>query len=130
MRGLVVILPAVFTYWIANYNNRSPTPIDGAWRVEEVQGVTDTTWMPRRIYFERNRAYMSVFAYADSSKTHHFEVGEDEQVLEIWEQWLHKDEKVFSGEYDLRGDELELRGTFEAASEPVRVELVRLHGGT
>ena len=131
VRALVVLLPAAFTYWIANYNNRSPTPIDGAWRVEEVEGVADTTThFPSRIYFERNRAYMSVFAYADSSRTHHFEVNEDEKVLEIWEQWLRKGDKVFSGEYDLTENRLELRGTLEVASVPVRVELVRIDDGT
>ena len=96
-----------------------------------MQGVADTTaHFPNRIYFERNRAYMSVFAYADSSRTHHFEVNEEEGALNIWKQWLRKGDKVFSGEYDLTENRLELRGTFEAASEPVRVELVRIDDGT
>ena len=130
IRALVVVLPAVFTYWVANYNNRRPTVIDGAWRVAEVQGISNTTLVPDRIYFERNRAYMSVFAYADSSRTHHFEVDEGERALEIWNQWLRKGDKVFSGTYDLKQDRLELRGTFEIASDSVRLELVRVEGST
>lgn len=125
-RGLIVLYPAVFTYWVANYNNRHPTSVDGAWRVEDVQGVVDAAPFPERIYFEHNRAYMSVFAYTDFSETHHFEVNEGEGKLDIWEGWLHKGDKVFSGEYNLTQNKLELHGTFEAASEPVRVELVRL----
>ena len=126
VRGLVVLLPAVFTYWVANYNNRHPTAIDGAWEVEEVQGVADTVPFPERIYFEHNRAHMSVFAFMDITETHHFEVDENRETLDIWEQWLQKGDKVFSGTYNLTQNGLELHGTFEAASDPVRVELVRL----
>ena len=124
-RGLIVLYPAMFTYRVANHDDH-PTSVDGAWRVEDVQGVADSAPFPERIYFERNSAYMSVFAYTNFSATHHFEVDEDERTLDIWEGWMDKGDKVFSGEFNLTQNRLELHGTFEAASDPVRVELVRL----
>ena len=85
VRALVIVVPFVFTWYIANYNNRLPTPIDGRWEVVRVESDSLAVDMPSHLYFERNRAYMSVFAYADSMATHHFEVDEDERALVIWE---------------------------------------------
>ncbi len=33
VRALVIAVPLLGTYYIANYNNRRPTPIDGRWKV-------------------------------------------------------------------------------------------------
>ena len=32
---------AADTWWVAKYNNRDPTPLDGAWRVEKLEGAID-----------------------------------------------------------------------------------------
>ena len=36
-RLAMVVLTCGFTYWVANYNNRSPTPIEGDWEVVHVE---------------------------------------------------------------------------------------------
>ena len=38
VRLALVVLMATFTYWVANYNNRLPTSIDGTWDVVRVSG--------------------------------------------------------------------------------------------
>ena len=59
-----------FSWWVANYNNRRPTAIDGVWTVvADTRPVQDgQRWT--RVFFERNRAHMAVFRRAS---------GEDEQ---------------------------------------------------
>ena len=80
-----------FTYWIANYNNRVPTPIDGVWVVE------DGTRSLRRVFFEYNRAHMAVFRSRDGSdNVHHFEVTPDGQI-QVWTRHLQKGPLVYSG---------------------------------
>ncbi len=69
-------------YWLANVNNRAPTPIDGAWHV--VGRDPATTDMPEWIYFEYNRAYMVVFQFSDGKReTHDFRVDEQAKELNI-----------------------------------------------
>lgn len=50
-------------YWLANFNNRAPTPIDGAWHVISEQPAE--AGLPDWIYFEYNRAHMVNFHYPD-----------------------------------------------------------------
>ena len=58
IRILMILIPAIFTYWIANYNNRLPTPIDGGWTVVETFPHNESTSNAlTAIFFERNRAY-------------------------------------------------------------------------
>ena len=72
-------------YWLANVNNRAPTPIDGAW---EVQGPHDSD-VPAWIFFEYNRAYMAVFQFADdSSESLDFRVNDASSTLDIGGEWL------------------------------------------
>ena len=40
---LLIALPAIFTYWVANYNNRFPTLLDGTWDVVEVSSNLQST---------------------------------------------------------------------------------------
>jgi hypothetical protein len=50
-----------FTYWVANYNNRVPTPIDGIWSVVAQEGNEGSLPKLTRVFFERNRAFLVVF---------------------------------------------------------------------
>ena len=100
VRVLVVALPALFTYYVANYNNRLPTPIDGRWRVTNNPAHVALGQEPLTyIYFERNRAYWCVFRYGTATwRIHHFQVDEPGK-LEIWETWLTKGDKIFTGKF-------------------------------
>ena len=99
------ILAFLATYWIANYNNRRPTAIDGTWEV-----VGDRTAGISRAYFERNRAYMVVFMNEDGAlDRRHFEITDGE--IRIWNQWLSKGDLVAQGRLTEQ-DLMELR--FEA----------------
>ena len=94
-RGLIVLALLSgawgFTYWLANYNNRVPTPIDGVWAVE------DSTRSLRHVFFEYNRAHMAVFRSRDGSdNVHHFEVTPDGQI-QVWTRHLQKGPLVYSG---------------------------------
>ncbi|HEY0022543.1 MAG TPA: hypothetical protein VGB24_06515 [Longimicrobium sp.] len=125
----MVVLAASFTYWVANYNNRLPTPLDGAWEVRARQGGTGQAMVPARIYFERNRAHMVVFRHADRWTTHHFEIDPASRGLHVWDEWLRKGEIVFRGTYTLQGDRMELRGRFAGSQSTVALQLVRIGPG-
>lgn len=125
VRAGMVAVAAGFTYWVANYNNRVPTPLDGVWDVRQVHGDPGEQPLPTRIYFERNRAFLAVFRYADGSRWHHFEVDPAERSIQLWTDWLRKDRELFTGTYALAGDRLELSGRFAGSPEPVTLSLVR-----
>lgn len=88
-----------FTWYMANYNNRAPTAIDGAWHAVHAAGglaVID------RVFFERNRAHMVVLRDTSGRyMEHHFEV-DSTAGLRIWAQWLSPDSLIMRGM--LRGD--------------------------
>ena len=86
----------VFTWWVANYNNRSPTPIDGVWSVTKDAGAAGTPqW--QRVFFERNRAHMVVFrAEGRPDEVHHFEI-DDKGVVRVWQNWLTKGSLILEG---------------------------------
>jgi hypothetical protein len=58
---MLVASAFAFSWWVANYNNRRPTAIDGVWTVVEDtrQIAEEQRWS--RVFFERNRAHMAVF---------------------------------------------------------------------
>jgi len=114
---LMIVAPAVFTYRVANYGNRLPTPIDGAWDVVSAsQNIVPGDLA--EIFFERNRAWMCVFKRKDGSYLqHHFEVDPNKETLTIWEQWREKGNKIFEGIYRLSGDELRVSGKFDKNAE-------------
>ncbi|HEX7086273.1 MAG TPA: hypothetical protein VF198_07905 [Vicinamibacterales bacterium] len=90
-----VLVVAAFglTHWVANYNNRAPTAVDGVWDVEAPAGELE------RMFFERNRAHMVVFKdTAGNYSEHHFELDSDGR-LRIWEEWLRKGPLLFEGSY-------------------------------
>ncbi|HUQ56484.1 hypothetical protein [Lentzea sp.] len=126
----VAVLVAAFagTYWIANENNRAPTPLDGAWEVRTGTYQPVGTVRPvERLYFEYNRAYLVVFRFGNHWIEHHFEVDPARRELRMWEQWLRKDTPLlFNGAYELTGDRLVITGTSDNNASPVRLELTRL----
>jgi hypothetical protein len=125
VRGTMLVAAAVFMYWVANYNNRLPTPVDGAWQVMEASGAAADS-MPSRIYFERNRAHMAVFQYPGRRAEHHFEVEPRRGGIEISREWLRKGDAVFRGTYTLSADRLELVGRFGQSDTPVHLKLARV----
>jgi hypothetical protein len=125
----MVVAAAGFTYWLANYNNRSPTPLDGAWEVRAAHGGTGQAMVPARIYFERNRAHMVVFRHRTRWTTHHFEIDPATGGLRIWDEWLRKGAIVFRGRYTLERDRMELRGRFAGSDGAAALQLVRVRYG-
>lgn len=115
------------SYWIANENNRLPTPLGGAWSVTGGRYQSPGTDQPLdKVHFERNRAYMTVFRFGDQSARHHFEVDPSTKTLKIWEHWLHKSEPIFAGTYKFRGDDhLLIEGHFNRSGSPAQLEPTR-----
>ena len=123
VRVAVVVLPLAFTYYVANFNNRRPTPIDGTWTVTR-SGAAEPG-LPTHIYFERNRAFMCVFRYAHGSSEHHFEVDPARSRVRIWAVWLTKGQLLFEGKYDA-ARRIVLTGRLPGTGQPVTLELIRV----
>jgi hypothetical protein len=100
VRALLILAPAFFTYWVANYNNRRPTPIDGPWEVVEAQPTaTPGSPVPVKVFFERNRAWLCVFKHSDGSyRPYRFEVEPSRRTVEIRER--RGSPQLFTGRYD------------------------------
>jgi hypothetical protein len=82
------------TWWIANFNNRRPTPVDGVWDVVAAEGAAADL---ERVYFERNRAFMAVFRDVDGAFVQrHFEV-DDAGGVRVWSDWLQRGELLYEG---------------------------------
>jgi hypothetical protein len=60
-----------FTYWVANYTNRAPTPIDGSLDVVEVESQNLAARVPKAVFFEYNRAGMAVLQSSDGTYQTH-----------------------------------------------------------
>ena len=123
--AILIIVPAAMTYWVANYNNRSPTPLDGAWDVVSVAPVsTSAGEIPSAIFFEHNRASLCVFKYPNQKYVaHYFEVDPAKRAVTIWDHWRRKGDKIFEGQYEFDGMRLSLRGKFANGSEDTTVKL-------
>jgi hypothetical protein len=126
LRVGMLAFAASATYWVANVNNRVPTPLDGTWAVQQAQGSVSDSGLPSRIYFEHNRAYMVVFRYPDHWATHHFEIDPTKHTIQIWQTWLQKGPLLFRGAYLLKGDRLELSGRYGSSHEQLTLPLVRI----
>lgn len=127
-RALMLLVPAVFTYWLANYNNRVPTPLDGVWDVAEVSAnlAASQGGVPSVVFFERNRARLCVFKLRDGTyDRHHFEVDEGARAVRVWRLWMRKGAKVFEGVYELDGRRLRLSGRFKDAAGESTLVLTR-----
>jgi hypothetical protein len=84
-----------FTWWVANYNNRSPTSIDGVWSVVSQTEPAVPAW--RLVFFERNRANLVVFRSSDGTdEQHHFEMAAD-GTARVWQTWLTKGRLLMQG---------------------------------
>jgi len=124
-RVLLIVLPVIFTYWVANYNNRSPTLLDGTWDVVEVSSNLETTaGIPSVIFFERNRAHLCVFKQEDGSYAwHHFELNPEARTITVWQRWLQKGTKIFDGHYEMSGTRLVLNGKLANKDEDSMITL-------
>jgi hypothetical protein len=110
--AIVIMLAGAcaFTWWVANYINRLPTPIDGVWSVisQPPPGANRPEW--RQVFFERNRAYWVTFRAADGTdERHHFEV-DGQGVVRVWQTWLTKGSLIMRGRI-LTDGRVELQAT-------------------
>ena len=122
--ALLLAVPASCSYYLANYNNRSPTSLDGAWDV--TAGTFQPSGLPgpaERVYFEHNRAYQVVLRSGQTWQTHHFEVDPATATIRIWRTWLSKGEQLLSGRYDLTGGRLVVTATDLTSGQPLLWEL-------
>ncbi|HEX6095206.1 MAG TPA: hypothetical protein VF432_02695 [Thermoanaerobaculia bacterium] len=122
VRAALVLFPLAFTYYVANYNNRHPTPIDGTWIVASAS--LSEPAQPTHVYFERNRAHMCVFRYEHGSSTHHFEI--DRGLVRIWTHWLMKGPLLLEGTYDPSAKTIALRGRAPGTLRPVTFQLTKV----
>ena len=121
---IILLIPPGYTYYLANYNNRFPTELDGKWQVVQSSIPLVHEKPLTKVYFERNRAFMLVFRYGeDYWGTHHFEINPQTKEINIWREWLTKGESVFSGQYRLDGDTLIVNGQWKPSNQPVQIEL-------
>ena len=108
VRAAMVVAAFLFTYWLANFNNRAPTPLDGKWKVVKAGSMLPEGG-PTMVFFEHNRAFLCVFKLADGSyHQHHFEVDPRRRSIGIWDRWLSKGTQLFAGHYDIQGSRLVL----------------------
>lgn len=94
---LAVLGAFAFTWWVANYNNRVPTAIDGVWSVTtQLEGeVAGPRW--EWVFFERNRAHLAVFRGSHGrDEQHHFEI-DPTGVVRVWRSWLTKGPLIMQG---------------------------------
>ena len=107
---LAVLGAFAFTWWVANYNNRAPTAIDGVWSATRQPGDEAGGARWDRVFFERNRAHLVVFRGSDGrDEQHHFEI-DTAGVVRVWQTWLTKGPLIMQGQ--LRSEtEIELTAT-------------------
>ena len=97
--ALAVLAAFAFTWWVANFNNRAPTSIDGVWVVATPpgEGIKESHW--KRVFVERNRAHLVVFRRdAGRDEQHHFEV-DSTGVVRVWRDWLRKGPLIMQGAF-------------------------------
>jgi hypothetical protein len=125
--GAAVLLSGAalaFTYYLANFNNRIPTRVDGTWAVVTPHGPD----APTHVYFERNRAWMCVFRYRKGTSEHHFEVAEDARTVRIWTFWRSKGPLLLRGQYDAARTRMTLSGRLPGSARPASLVLVKVRG--
>lgn len=104
LRIAIIILPAFFTYYVANYNNRHPTPLDGRWIVTSKDATNTEFDSLQRVYFEYNRAFMVVLKYPGSWQTHQFDI--EGNVLTITNGYMANGNEKLKATYSLTGNKL------------------------
>ncbi len=124
-RVAILAFACGFTYWVANFNNRAPTPIDGTWIVKTVEPASAAYHLPSTLFFEYNRAHMAVLKFSDGTyQTHHFETAPNGTELKMWQRWLSKGDELFTGTYNRTGQQLQLTGKW-AQIGPVKLTLTQ-----
>lgn len=94
-RIALVVWAGVYTYRVANYNNRVPTAIDGVWIAEA--GTMEASI--EKVFFERNRGFLAVIKdTAGDYVWRHFEVDPEDRI-QIWNHWMRKGDLLFEGRY-------------------------------
>lgn len=131
VRVAMVLVAALFTYWVAHYNNREPTPLDGRWQVlSGTYRAADEAQPLSHIYFELNRAHMCVLRFGNRwSRAHHFLIDRTTRTIGVWREWNRRtrdEDKLFTGTYELDGNRLVLRGRFSGSAEPSVLVLQRV----
>ena len=97
---VVIVFAWGFTWWVANYNNRFPTPIDGVWSVV-AQSNNESHWT--QVFFERNRASLAVFRSSEGrDDPNHFEI-DSGGTIRVWDVWLSKGDLLMQGRIDPNG---------------------------
>ena len=92
------------TYWLANVNNRNPTPLDGAWKVVQVDPPSLAGQVPQTIFFEFNRAGMAVFkSGAGEYQQHDFDLDPSTHRLRVWQKWMDRSSQIFEGTKGVSG---------------------------
>jgi hypothetical protein len=80
---------------------------------------------PDWIYFEYNRAFMTIFQYPGGrSEMHDFRVDPKQKTLAISQEWLTPGAEIFKGGWERNGDALILRGMWRKDT-PVTIVLKR-----
>ena len=104
-----------FTYLVANYNNRRPTPIDGTWEFLDSSGDVAGARIPSTLFFEHNFAFMTVYKLGPQQyDQHYFRVDKDAKKVTIWERsGQDHGKQLFDGSYELMDTTLLLRGRIE-----------------
>ncbi len=73
----------------------------------------DAPDLPDWIYFEYNRAFMTVFHYPNGrSEFHDFRVDTKYHTLMISQQWLTPGSDIFKGTWERKGDTMTLTGSW------------------
>ncbi len=99
-------------YWLANTNNRAPSPIDGTWHVVATQPVMPQ--IPEWMYFEYNRAHMVVFRFSDGrTETHDFRADPTKRTLTISQTWLSPGSEILDSTWQRSGDTMYLNGQWD-----------------
>lgn len=126
VRLALILLMAGAMYWVANYNNRNPTVLDGVWDVVEYKVPNNAPDMPSTIFFERNRAGLCVFKFTNGTyQSHNFAVDEKSHLLQIWQDRSRKGPAIFEAHYTLSPAILSLEGKFSGDDHPVTINLQR-----
>lgn len=126
VRFSIVCFAVGGTYWIANVNNRDPTPIDGAWQATSISPPGSSFDSVRFVYFEYNRAWMCVLRRASGQlETHGFRVEPKGHRIKITAGWMGDDAVIFEGTYRREEDRLALLGHTSGDSQAVEIDLLR-----
>jgi hypothetical protein len=123
-RAALVLSAFVGTYWIANYNNRAPTAIDGAWTPTVVARAGPLTSVDK-MFFERNRASLVVVKTRPKSyQWRHFALAPDGTVR-VWEKWLRQGPLLYEGRYSSTSGRIRLWPAGSNTTLPVILEMKR-----